>query len=109
MVCLRANLPGGLAVDAGILVYDPVEDTWTVEDLPWNADLSGGINDACVHNGRLVVFSDLSTVTAPSYQWGSGGEVHRWAHERAADGSWSSSIVRGRGLLAFVSESVLLG
>ena len=64
---------------------------------------------ACVHNGRLVVFSDLSTVTAPSYQWGSGGEVHRWAHERAADGSWSSSIVRGYYGIAFVSESVLLG
>jgi len=49
------------------------------------------------------------TVTAPSYQWGSGGEVHRWAHERAADGSWSSSIVRGYYGIAFVSESVLLG
>ena len=63
---------------------------------------------ACVHNGRLVVFSTLSTITATSYQWG-GGDVYRWVHERAADGSWSSSRVRGRGPRAFVSESVLLG
>ena len=94
MVCLRANLPGGLAVDAGILVYDPVEDTWTVEDLPWNADLSGGINDACVHNGRLVVFT------------GHGGST--WAYERATDGSWSSSKYKCE-WNALVSESVLLG
>ncbi|CAH0372922.1 unnamed protein product [Pelagomonas calceolata] len=59
---------------------------------------------ACVHNGRLVVFTDHST----NNQWG-GCEVYRWAHERAADGSWSSSIVRGYYGIAFVSESVLLG
>ena len=103
MVCLRANLPGGLAVDAGILVYDPVEDTWTVEDLPWNADLSGGINDACVHNGRLVVFTRRISFTND-----------RWSNfqtrfERATDGSWSSSDFSGRCEGGFVSESVLLG
>ena len=103
MVCLRANLPGGLAVDAGILVYDPVEDTWTVEDLPWNADLSGGINDACVHNGRLVVFTGASL--SPTNR----GRISQTRFERATDGSWSSSDFSGRCGGGFVSESILLG
>ena len=89
------------------LVYDALSNTWTVESDPWT-DFSEWMKHACVHNGRLVVFSTLSTITATSYQWG-GGDVYRWVHERAADGSWSSSRVRGRGPRAFVSESVLLG
>ena len=96
MVCLRHY--------AGILVYDPVEDTWTVEDLPWNADLSGGINDACVHNGRLVVFTGR----------GARGIVdNRWAYERATDGSWSCSESEYGGGdhdgCAIVSGSAVLG
>ena len=116
----------------GTLVYDPLSDTWTMESEPrllteqvhvardlraaksWDECVrlgrrtSESMKRACVHNGQLVVFSTLSTISATSHQWG-GGDVYRWAHERAADGSWSSSRVRGRGPRAFVSESVLLG
>ena len=75
-------------------VYDPMSDKWTVETLPrfpWYHDLSGDINHACVHNGRLVFFR------------------LRGVFERATDGSWSSSKVRDRYGKYFVAESVLLG
>jgi hypothetical protein len=59
---------------------------------------------ACVHNGRLVVFTGR----------GARGIVdNRWAYERATDGSWSCSESEYGGGdhdgCAFVSGSALLG
>ena len=67
-----------------------------------NVSLVERVQCACVHNGRLVVFTGRG---------GRGGE-HRWAYERATDGSWSSSESEygwGDYRYTFVSESVLLG
>ena len=84
-----------------MLVYDPVEDTWTVEPRePWREERMRMLH-ACVHSGRLVVFTE------------------RGVFERATDGSWSSSVAPGylksidRDLYRYsglvFSESVLLG
>ena len=79
-----------------MLVYDPVEDTWTVElREPWREERMRMLH-ACVHNGRMVVFTE------------------RGVFERATDGSLSSCEDRWPedrwNYVAFsVCESVLLG
>ena len=103
VVCLRYYL--------SMSVYDPMSDKWTVETLPrfpWYHDLSGDINHACVHNGRLVVFTGHIKWHKDSLSNFRIRTVTRF--ERATDGSWSSSPdFRGRDGGGFVSESVLLG
>ena len=91
----QVRILGVIAKYAAMLVYDPGPDTWTVESEPWRRTRAyERIKDACVHNGRLVVFT------------GHGGAT--WAYERATDGSWSSSEYKCD-WNALVSESVLLG
>ena len=96
---------GGLAFDGNFfviakfgspLVYDALSNTWTVESDPWT-DFSEWMKHACVHNGRLVVFTAVGGYTQ--------------AYERATDGSWSSSSLFAYEYdrYAKVSESVLLG
>ena len=106
------NLPPpwlGVVVDGKLLilseigfmaVYDPQFDTWTREKVKWcGLNQRGRRANACVHNGRPVVFST-----------GGDGMVF----ERA-DGAWSQWSSRARcgvdtsGLQDFVSESVILG
>ena len=105
------NLPPpwlGVVVDGKLLilseigfmaVYDPQFDTWTREKVKWcGLNQRGRRANACVHNGRPVVFST-----------GGDGMVF----ERA-DGAWSQWSSRARcgvdtsGLQDFVSESVIL-
>ena len=76
----------------GMLVYDPESDSWTVEPRePWREERMRMLH-ACVHNGRMVVFTE------------------RGVFERATDGSWSSSGWRHHDESPWiVSESVLLG
>ena len=91
----------GLHITPPTLVYDPPSDTWTLEsDEPWREEeeqiIYYGIDNACVHNGRLLVFT-----------WNG-------VYERATDGSWSSSEdrwpeERWRFVSSSVCESVLLG
>ena len=91
-------------------LYDPSHDTWTVEDLPWNPDLSGDIDHACVHNGRLVVFTGHIKWHTDSFNFRVRLFRTVTRFERATDGSWSSSPnFRARDGGGFVSESVLLG
>ena len=80
----------------GISVYDPLSDTWTVESgQPWRGEHTE-ICHACVHDGRLVVFT--------------GFGMGERAYERAADGSWSSfECDRFRSGIRWVSESLILG
>ena len=78
------------------LVYDALSNTWTVESDPWT-DFSEWMKHACVHNGRLVLFTERGGYTC--------------SYERATDGSWSSSSLFAYECdrYAKVSESVLLG
>ena len=96
---------GGLAFDGNFfviakfgspLVYDALSNTWTVESDPWT-DFSEWMKHACVHNGRLVVFTERGGYTC--------------SYERATDGSWSSSSLFAYECdrYAKVPESVLLG
>ena len=86
----------GTDITPATLVYDPPSDTWTLEsDGPWREDFMG-IRNACVYNGRLVVFT------------------RNGVFERATDGSLSSCEDRWPedrwNYVAFsVCESVLLG
>ena len=100
---------GGLAFDGSFfviakfgppLVYEALSDSWTVESDPWR-EYGWWMKHVCVHNGRLVVFTEV------------GGYTRRY--ERATDGSWSASKYERDYLeyecdrYAKVSESVLLG
>ena len=86
----------GLHITPATLVYDPPSDTWTREsDEPWREE-SWGIDNACVHNGRLVVFTRNGV-----FERATDGSLSscedRWPEERWHYVSWS------------VCESVLLG
>ena len=96
---------GGLAFDGNFfviakfgspLVYEALSDRWTVESVPWQ-ECGFWMKHACVHNGRLVVFTERGGYTC--------------SYERATDGSWSSSSLFAYECdrYAKVSESVLLG
>ena len=91
-------------------VYDPQSDTWTRDTRPsskWCGELRGGRANACVHNGRPVVFSFRGRARGD-------GRGDGMVFERA-DGAWSQWLSRVRcgvdtsGLQDFVSESVILG
>ena len=89
-------------------VYDPQFDTWTREKVKWcGLNQRGRRANACVHNGRPVVFSFRGRA------WGDG-RGDGMVFERA-DGAWSQWLSRVRcgvdtsGLQDFVSESVILG
>ena len=104
----------------GTLVYDPLSDTWTTveweprlltEQVHVARDLDAAKSwdecvrlgrgaferekHACVHNGRLVVFTAVGGYTQ--------------AYERATDGSWWRTRESECDRYARVSESVLLG
>ena len=86
----------GLRITPATLVHDPSSDTWASEsDEPWREEFRG-IRNACVHEGRLVVFT------------------RNGVFERATDGSLSSCEDRWPEdrwhYAAFsVCESVILG
>ena len=83
-----------------MFVYDPQAESWTEKAVYWTEGKE--LVHACVHNGRMVVFTKNGLVfehidgpltdTGDSPHWFPAGYG-----------------VDGRGLIRFVSESVLLG
>ena len=83
-----------------MFVYDPRSESWTTRAAYWT---EGKLVHACVHNGQMFAFMK-------------GGAVHKMVPGSLNDRSgprWSPGFgsvgLDGRGLIDYVSESVLLG